>query len=263
MFKKALVLAIVLLLACSVFAVRLIEPVSKELTEGTNFAGTVAPGNNVELIFSKELTNKYTSVEVTSELPAGFNYVTSAGLESLKVSISVPGNAPNGDYPVSVRLSGPGVDDLASLSFTVVRGQLDVSPSVIVEQTVVADSRADYKFFFVNNTDSSAVFDLTANLPANWTNENTFASKTVPQKIIVPRHSSTEQSFSVFPRVQGKKEFSVIVNFEDSKKQFSFAVNALPTLRSKLQAPVFGLPFFSFSVLPSYFADAIVSLAWK
>ncbi|MFA6319387.1 MAG: hypothetical protein WCX66_00485, partial [archaeon] len=67
MFKKVFTLGLFLILFASfVFSVRLIDPLSKELTNNDSFVGSVSPGNKMELIFSKELTNKYQSLEVVS-----------------------------------------------------------------------------------------------------------------------------------------------------------------------------------------------------
>jgi|GEM_PF-961375 len=266
MFKKAFILGAMLLLLCSsVFAVRLIDPISKELSSTeNNFAGTVAVGNTIELIFSKELTDKYESIELVTQLPSGFSYSTRNELESLKLFISVPADAVVGDYSISINLSGSKRNDKASLYFSVVRGQLKVSPSDVVEQVVNVDSPAEYKIFFVNPTDADAKFIISPILAGNWLSTNAFERDVSTDElhnisVVVPKGQKVEKSFFIYPRIEGVKEFKTIVSFEDTKKEFSFAVNAKSTFKSKMEAVFYGLPFYSFSLMPGYFANGLLS----
>ena len=264
MFKKAIILLVILcIMSSTVFSARLIEPISKELAPSDNFVGTVAVGNTVELIFSKELTNRYENIELLTSLPSGFSYDIKYEKESIKLFISVPKNAPLGDYPLSVRLFGPNRDDTFGLFFTVVFGALDVSPSSAAQEKVLVGSPAEYKFFFVNNTDGSAIFTIDNSLPANWNQDNVFATKQISRSVVVPKRQSLEESIFVYPRLQGKKEFNVKVSFETSSKGFSFILDGIPTFKSKLEAVSLGLPFYSFSLLPSYFIGGIASFWLK
>jgi hypothetical protein len=260
LFRNALVLAVFVLFFSNVFAVRLIDPLSKELSSSqSNFVGTVAPGNTIELIFSKELVDKYESLEMVSTLPQGFDYSVTNEIESIKLFISVPRFAVIGDYPISIVLSGPNRNDKVGLVFNVVRGGVDVSPSSVVEQRVLVDGKAEYKLFFMNNTDADAVFTLIPSLPANWVSENK-AERIAPKlSILVPKRSSIEQSFVIHPRLEGKRNFDVNVLFENNSKQFSFAIEAKPTLKSKMEPVLYGVPFYSFSLIPSYFANGLLS----
>ncbi len=264
MFKKALLVVFVLILASTVFSVRLIDPVSLVFVDGgSNFVGTVAPGGNLELIFSKELTNRYDGVELLTSLPNGFGYSTKSELEAIKVFISVPQYAVNGDYPIEARIFGENRDDVINFYFTVDSSTVDVSPSDISLQETLVDSSAEYKLFFVNNSDAEASFSISTDLPPNWSQNDFFAKKVFSKQIKVAKHSSATDSVFVYPRLAGEKKFKVIVSYADEKKEFSFAVNAKSTLKSKLEMPKNGLPFFSFSLLPSYFINALFSLGMK
>jgi len=270
MFKKAFIVVAMLLLLCSsVFAVRLIDPISKELSSTeNNFTGTVAVGNTIELIFSKELTDKYESIELVTELPGGFTYSTRNELESLKLFISVPADAVIGNYSISVNLSGSKRSDKVSLYFTVVKGMLKVSPSDVVEQVVNVDSPAEYKIFFVNPTDADAVFTISPTLSGNWLSINAFAQNISTDDlhnivVVVPKGQKVEKAFFVYPRIEGLKEFKTIVSFEDTKKEFSFAVNGKSTFKSKMEAVFYGLPFYSFSLMPSYYASGLLSFLFN
>ena len=259
MFKKAIILVIILFLALNVFSVRLIDPISKELSQTTNFVGNVALGNTIELIFSKELANRYENLVIVSPLPDGFTSQIKYEKESIKLFINAPVNASVGDYPLSVNFSGPTRSDNIDIYFSVVSGVLDVSPSSAAQQTVLVGSPAEYKFFFKNSSDASAIFTIETNLPASWNQDNLFAIKQVIKTITVPKHQSMDDSIFVYPRLQGKTNFRVKVYFEDTNKEFSFDVIGSPTLKSKLSSVSQGLPFYSFSMLPSYFLNGIVS----
>ncbi len=270
MFKKAFILAaLLLLLSSSVFAVRLIDPISKELSiSENNYVGTVAVGNTIELIFSKELTDKYESIELVTELPNGFTSSTRNELESLKLFISVPLDTIAADYSISVVLSGSKRSDRVSLYFTAVKGQLKVSPSDVVEQMVNVDSPAEYKIFFVNPTDADASFTISPILPGNWLSANAFAQNVSTDDlhniiVVVPKGQKAEKSFFIYPRIEGIKEFKTVVSFEDTQKEFSFAVNAKSTFKSKMEAVFYGLPFYSFSLMPSYYANGLLSFLFN
>jgi len=261
MFKKQLILVFILLLAVSVFSVRLIDPISLQLSSTeTSFVGNVNVGNSIELIFSKELTNKYDSVSLVSELPTGFDYQTKNELETIKLLIFVPKNAVIGNYPFTIALTGPNGTDKVSINFNVVNDALVVSESNIAEQTANVNSTTSYSLFFKNKSQGNAVFVITSDLPEGWMSKDALSKAKFSKTIIVPKESSVDVSFEVFPRLEGKKKFNVKVEYGNTFSDFSFAVNAKPTLESKLEAITYGLPFYSFSLLPSYFIDSLISM---
>ncbi|MFA5931207.1 MAG: hypothetical protein WC821_02765 [archaeon] len=260
MFKKALILVLFLLLATTVFSVRLIDPISKELsTTESNYVGNVTKSNTIELIFSKELVDKYEGLDVVTPLPVGFDYEVKNEIEAVKLFISIPKNAPVGDYPLTIQLSGNNRNDKVPLYFSVVTNVLAISPSNISEISANVSSPAKYDFFFVNNSDSQAVFTLTNNLPNNWNNESALDNSPSVDKVVVEKRSKINYSVTVYPRLQGKRSVSVNVAYEDSSNDFSFNLIGKPTLKSKLESVIYGLPFYSFSLLPSYFVNGLFS----
>lgn len=260
MFKKASILILLLLFCSSVFAVRLIDPINLILSEDSlDLAGTVALGNQIEFIFSKELTNKYTSIEIVSVLPRGFSYSTKEEKDSMKLFVSVSEDTVVGYYPMKVKLSGPNGFDVVSFTMRVASGLLEVSPSEIYEQETNVDSPASYKLVFSNRSDGEAVFTVTSNLTPNWLSEDIFSKKVFSRTIVVPKGQKVEESFAIYPRLQGERNFNLIVDYEDTEKSFAFSVNATPTLKSKFETVVYGLPFYSFSLLPSYFLNGLIS----
>jgi len=263
MFKKAFIVLALILFCSSVFSLRLIEPLSKVISEEDSFVGTVAVGNELEMIFSKELTDKYSSVEVISSFPEGFSVSSKVEKESIKVFVRVPEEAVFGDYSLSLLFSGESQSESADVFFTVVSDSLDVSPASTAQQSVFVDSPAEFKLFFVNNTDSDAFFEIVPELSPNWIYpENIFYSPSVGASIhvLIEKRSATEKSFFVYPRIQGSKEFKVKVYFENDVREFSFRVNALPTIKSKLDPIIQAFPFYSISLIPAYIIQAFASL---
>lgn len=260
MFKKALILvAFLVLLSSCVFSVRLIDPLSKELSSSDGFVGTVALGNTLEMIFSKELTNKYQSLEIESSSIKDLNYSIKYEKESIKLFVIIPKDAVVGTESIKAKFFGSSASDSIDLTFEVVSGVLGVSPASNAEVTTFVDLGASFKLFFVNNTDSDAVFTIETDLPANWFDVSAFAVNKKTIDVVVQKRSSLEQSFDIFPRLEGSKEFKTTVYYENTSSDFSFKVNALPTLKSKLSTVVYGLPFYSFSLLPSYFLNGLIS----
>lgn len=260
MFKKGFILAVFLMLMISsVFAVRLIDPLSKELSNDDSFVGTVSVGNTMEMIFSKELTNKYQSMEIESSSLSDLTYSIKYEKESIKLFITVPKSATPGVESIRAKFMGSSVNDSIDLTYEIVSDVLGVSPASTAQVDTFVGSNANFKLFFVNNTDAEAVFTIHTDLPANWFDSNPFTVVDKTVSVVVPKRSSLEESFNVYPRLEGSREFKATVSFENTSSDFSFVVNAKPTLKSKLETVVYGLPFYSFSMLPSYFFNGLIS----
>ena len=264
--KAAFILVLLLLLSTSVFAIRLIDPISKELSKDTpNYVGTVAVGNTIELIFSKELTDKYEELDLATVLPDGFSYNVKNDLESIKMFISVPADATVGDYALQVQLKGSARNDTVPLYFTVVKSianekeYLLVSPSEIFRQETNVDGSAEYKLTLENRTDAQGNFTITTDLPSNWMNQNMLDNSKYSKVVTVAKGQKAEEIIVIHPRLEGDRQFKVTVAYEDTSKEFGFEVKANPTLKSKLEASVYGMPFYSFSLMPSYFLSGLLS----
>ena len=83
MFKKLCIVILLLFLLNGVNSIRLIDPISTELTTD-DYIGSASPGSTLELIFSKEL-GKFDSLKINSELPSGFDTKVRDYLETIKV----------------------------------------------------------------------------------------------------------------------------------------------------------------------------------
>jgi hypothetical protein len=73
-------------------------------------------------------------------------------------------------------------------------------------------------------------------------------------KVLVPKRSTKSASFDIYPRAQGEKVFDTTIIFGNSgkSKTASLKLNALTNFNGKLDSVLYGLPFYSFSLMPSY-----------
>jgi hypothetical protein len=259
MFKNALFVLVFLAMLSAVFAVRLVEPIYQENLSSGDFVGSIMPGSTLELIFSKEF-GKYDSLKLISSLPAGFEYNMLNETDYAKLSIISPSNAVAGEYPITVELSGPKQTDSLSVYFLVENGLLDVSLDNYSASAVVGE-KASYNFTFLNNSHADVIFKVVPNIPG-YLRTSAFSIAETSMTITVPKKSSKSASLDIFPHMQGQKTFNTTVYFDNSssKKTFSQRLDAMPSLKGKMQSMVYGVPFFSFSLLPSFLIDCLVSL---
>lgn len=255
MFKKSLALAslflFVMLVVPGVFAIRLIEPESKVL-EGNDLVGKVYPGGTLELIFSKE-NNKYVSANPVTPLPAGYSSSIAEELESLKIFITVPENEVNWKNSVSIEFSKANAaegKDVANVYFLVENELLSASMNGFSKNTY-AGTPAEYEFVFVNKSDVGAVFSVSSSLSREWFERIDF---------LVPKKSTKVESVVVNAPVQGNRQFDFTVNYSNKSSTFSSSITVLPTIFSKFSSVLYGIPFYSFSLFPSYLLNGLLAL---
>ncbi|MCX6801386.1 MAG: hypothetical protein NTZ73_04305 [Candidatus Diapherotrites archaeon] len=250
MFKKSLALLLLLMIASGAFAIRLIEPESKVL-EGNDLVGKVYPGGTLELIFSKE-NNKYSAVELKTKLPEGFTTKVVEEIESLKLFIYVPKSEVNWKNLIKLEFSekDSGVKETAEVYFLVENGLLAASMNGF-SKTVDVGSSAEYEFVLVNKSSADAFFSVSSTLSNDW-----FAGT----YFFVPKNSSKVEKLSIVPKVQGKKQFEFIVGYSNKASKFKTTLDAVPTLASKFKSVIYGLPFYSFSMVSSYMLNGLLAL---
>ncbi|MFA5357404.1 MAG: hypothetical protein WC308_00560 [archaeon] len=255
MFKKSLALfsvfLFVILAASNVFAVRLIEPESKVL-EGDDLVGKVYPGGTLELIFSKE-NGKYSEVNLLTALPEEYSFVVTEELEAFKIFITVPKEEVNWRNALSIeflKAGSSGEKDIANVYFLVENELLSTSMNGF-SKTTYANSPAGYEFVFVNKSDVDAVFSVSSSLSKEWFSK---------ADVLVPKRSSKIELLLVNAPVQGKRQFDFIVDYSNKSSVFNSSINVLPTIFSKFNSAFYGLPFYSFSLFPSYLLNSLLSL---
>jgi len=249
--KRVLALIFILLFISSVSAVKLIEPYSKDLIED-DFVGAVPSNSTLELIFSKE-NNKFDSLKLLTTLPEGFLTSTAEELESIKLFINVPKDAFKGSYSITVKLTDStdvSVTDEVKIFFNVDDELVFVSMDRF-SQEVFVGSKATFEFTLINNSDSDLEYEISSTLSKRW-----FESK----KVLVPKKSKKVEKLSVVPQYEGVRIFNFVATFSDEVKNFQVTINVKPTIRSKFDAVLSGLPFYSFSLIPNYLLNGLIAL---
>jgi len=259
MFKKLLVLCFLALLLGSVFSIRLADPISKELTDN-DYVGSFVAGSTIEFVFSKEL-GKFDTLKLESALPSSFKPRIKNELESVKLFIEISPKAVPGSYPLIVSMSGPNTDETVEVYFLIDNSLIDASLNNYFADAFVNEP-AKFYFSLVNNSyaDVSFVIAPDPSLGWYWFSENGSFAGSSSKTILVPKRKTLEEAFTVYPRVDGEKRFFFDVSAIGlAPKQFSARLNGKPTLVSKSVSPMFGLPFYSFSLLPNYFLNALIA----
>jgi len=263
MFKKLCIVVLLLLLLNGVNSVRLVDPISTEIV-GEEYVGSISPGSTLELIFSKEL-GKFDSLELNSQLPNGFETSVKDYLESIKVFVTIPEDAINGTYSMKLTLNGKSTEE-AEIYFVVKDGLLDASLNNYSSEAFVL-SPARYTFTLINNSHADDEFSVSTSLPWYWLDEkglagNAFSDNTI--RVVVPRKSNKEVTITIYPQTHGEKIFDVLVGLTPKEeKKFSLRVNAKQTFKGKNQSIFYGLPFYSFSLVPSFDLIGLFSLLFN
>lgn len=260
MFKKSLVLVLFLLLAMQVFAVTLVDPIRKELSDG-DFVGAMSPGATMELIFSKEF-DKYDTLTVLTPLPSGFTGKIKSEVDSVKLLITASNEVLPSSNDMSVQLTGPSATSTVKVHFTVVKGLLD-SSLVNNHQNVVVGNPAEYAIDLVNKSDATSEFTIKTTIPNYVMGENQNPFGAFVRVVAVPKQSTVREKLILTPVLAGSKNYLVSVSVPEKKNDFSISVDAQPSYRGKLVSPIFGLPFYSFSLSPAYAIDALIAAYFK
>ena len=250
-------------MASSAYSARLIDPISKEI-DAEEYVGSVSPGSTLELIFSKEL-GKFDTLKVTSNLPTGFKSTVKDYLESIKVFVEVPETAVNDTYSMKMNISGNSTEEI-QVYFIVSDGLLDASLNNYSSETYVG-SLAEYTITLINNSHADDEFLVSSSLPWYWLTEKGLSGNPMQDnlvKVTVPRKSTKEVTLKIYPQTFGEKIFNVTVGMTPKeKKEFSLKVNAKQTFKTKTQTIFYGLPFYSFSLIPSYDLIGLFSLLFN
>jgi len=248
MFKKLVVLVLLICLISSVFSIRLVDPISKTL--GTNnYIGSVAAGSELELIFSKEF-GRFSSLELKSQLPNNFKVEVKDYLESIKLFITIPRGALKTDYSFDILMTGR-EEESATVYFIVSDNLLDSSLNNYFSESYVGQA-AEYEFSLINNSHADVEFTISPKVPFSWISET-------KQTIVVPRKSVLKQKVFVTPQFAGNQNFDIVVESVEGKKDFSVLLNAKPTLVGKNKVFFNGFPFYSISLAPSYFFNSLIA----
>lgn len=257
MFKKMLVLFLILLLSFNVFSIRLVEPFSKELSDN-DFVGSIVPGQTLELIISKEF-GRYNSLELTSKLPDNFDISVKDYLDSIKILIASNENTPKTKYFFSFLLKGSSTKSVRAF-FVVDDSLLDATLLNYSSKSLV-DEEQSFDILLINNSDAVANFKIKVDLPWYWLGKD-FFGKEVYKEVSVPKRERVVESIKVFPRIHGDNYFNsrVVLQNDSSSKNFTLFSKSEQTFYYKLESSLRGLPFYSISLAPSLFLNSFFSM---
>lgn len=257
MFKNALFLLFLVLLVSTVFSLRLIGPVYTDL-KGNDYVGSILPGSNLELTFSKQF-DRYVSLKLISQLPTGFEAKIIEEVDYSKLLISSPKNASIGEYPLTLEFIGEKESVTFKVYFLIEKDLLNVSSDNYFATSSVGE-KAVYNFTLINNSYADVNFKITSELPWFWTADSFVKKEDVV--VFVPLRSTKKGSLIVYPRKQGETIFNTTILFDNSSENrtFSLRLNATPSIKGKIESIFFGLPFYSFSLMPNYLVNGLFSL---
>jgi hypothetical protein len=257
MFKKALFLLFLVLLLSTVFSLRLIGPVYTDL-KGNDYVGSILPGSNIELTFSKQF-DRYVSLKLISQLPNGFESKIVEEVDYSKLYIFSPKNASLGEYPLTLEFVGEKESVVFQVYFLIEKDLLTVSSDNYFTSSNVGE-KAVYDFTFINNSHADVNFKITNELPWFWNSDSFFEQENV--SVFVPSRSTKKGALVVYPRKQGETIFNTTIFFDNSleSRAFSLRLNATPSIKGKMESVFFGLPFYSFSLMPNYLINGLFSL---
>lgn len=249
MFKKAIVLFFLILLFSGALSIRLVDPISKTLSNN-DYVGSVVRGSELELIFSKEF-GRFSSLELVTGLPDEFNVRKQDYLESIKLFIDVPKNALKSEYYFEIELTGRD-SKLVRLYFIVEDNLLDSSINNYFSKSYVGE-KASYEFSLINNSHADVNFIISSNLPFSWNEE-------LKKEVVVPKRSIVKEELVIYPQFATSKNFNFMVSAVDYEKNFSVFLESKPTIIGKNNVFFNGLPFYSISLAPSYFFNSLISI---
>ncbi len=262
MLKKFSFAIFVLLLAISVQAsIQLVAPVEGIMEANSTIdLGKVQPGETIILRISTSSGSEErweNAIVKKDSLPENWAAKDSAeGEKTLAVEISVPENAHQELYNFSVELSNPRTritPEKINLRVLVEEGLVISSVNSNTLTTNVGEE-ASFQIILDNDSVASHKVRISSSLPESW-----FGAEEIELK---PKEK-VNIDLGVTPHVYGAKGFTFsVTSLENGKNlgDFDMQLRARPSLLGKFSVANEGLPFFTFSLLPQYLINALLSL---
>jgi hypothetical protein len=241
----------------------LVDPVVvKAKPNGMLDAGSISPGEKVELIFSrssgygKDVLWNQARISIQGS-PNGIQAFDSENKsDSLITRVQTNPLTKEGMYTFDVRLIGDeGVleDETYTVKLNVKKGLLKGSLSA---ENVKGRVNETLQFSVLLVNDSSAPVNVLVQpaLPTAWSEAKTIAMKP---------HSFVTVPVDVTPRFAGPKTFDIALLRGDNRAAVDTLHATLvadPTLKDRYSAGLYGFPFFAISLVSHYLANAFFSL---
>lgn len=255
--KKAFILILMVLLAGSSAALKLIEPVEKTVENNSvSELGFIQQGEVLELVFSNSAgEEKWQKIEALN-LPENWNakMLEQNNPNTVVLQVEVPKNERNASFLVNVMLSGKNLVEEKAAFIVYVDDSLVQADLGNVSRESTVGEEIVYEMVLLNDSMEKHVVRIESSLPVLWFN---------PVEVKLEGKSSKTVELKVAPKTQGKRDFEFAVKSalnEKTIKQVPATITAFPSIKSKYSASFNGFPFFTPNLLPYYIINSFLSL---
>ncbi|MEK6821500.1 MAG: hypothetical protein AABY11_03835 [archaeon] len=259
-----MILGALLLLAIPAYAdIAMVDPVVEKVRAGGIIdAGSISPGESVELIFSrvsgygKDIFWEQAILQKTEDATGVRTENSASGTDSLIAIIHTTSATPLGEYRFRVTMKGDGdtlQDETATIILRVENNLVKASLST-EEVNGRVNEPLTFTVFVLNNSSATIPIAIEPALPASWVR---------PQTRMMGPHSFETVTLEIIPRFAGPKTFDIQVTRTDKGTEvaaISATLNAEPTLKDRYSAGLYGFPFFTISLVSHYLVNAIVGM---
>jgi len=268
--RQLTVILAFLVLTASVFALQIVEPAVKDISDGdTVYIGTIGPGQTISIgIHPKVYTGgkfgeggryDYATVE---KVPTGWKGKNSKLYgDPLQVEITADKNAPEGEYTAEIAVQDEdNGEKLGQIKFKVrikiVHDVLDttVTPTSL---TVGPGQPARFAITITNKGTASDVFLVKAEGVERWIFEKPVLVPKMSSKTIIYEITESEEE-TYFPKISVVSTSSPLIHQE---KQVVFKVQ--PDLANDFKATNHGILIFPIFEAPVYSIVGLLSNFWN
>jgi hypothetical protein len=264
MLKILFIVASVMLLSASVLAdVSLVNPFEETFSDQEVFKlGSVAQGESFEIIASNETglgdSIRWDELSVNpGTLPKDWvAFSTNKGERRIGVTVAVPKDSEPNIYQLTLTATNKrlGVSDTIYARVEVKENLLNAAISNTgLNESPLVNQMVTYEISITNNSIAPHRVMINSDLPESWY---------VPKELTIPSKKTVTEKLDVTPRNFGRKNFSFNVESSLTGKEvvsFNSVLLVKPTFEGKLTPTLYGLPFFSMSMLPFYYFNTIIS----
>ncbi len=262
MLKKLVFVAAFCLLLSGVSAeMDLLTPVEyKASHQETVYLGEAQPGETLELLLSRatgQPSGAFWQQAVVEPrfLPNGWSAVDSAtGEKTFQVRVMVPLDAAPGLNQFRVKLLS-GSEDFSNEVFdAVVKVQSGLVKANIanLKRLTTQNQPVSFKLSLINDSIAPHDVFVESTLGLNWFK---------PVRLTLKPKSAQDFSLTVNPVIASRVPFSFSVRSLVSNQplnRFDAVLEVRPTIEGKLEAASYGFPFYTYSLAPFYFLNALL-----
>ncbi|MFH1239976.1 MAG: hypothetical protein V1672_02060 [Candidatus Diapherotrites archaeon] len=259
MLKKVLVLFLVLICTNSAYAaVHILNPVDVVVPDdGEVSLGSVAVGEIAELIIDKKLESitYFDRAEITQTLPKGWAHIPLLEDRTIILQLNIPKNASENTYSFPLKVwnsKEPENAETINLVLYVKKNLLTADVIELIKETDIENS-ANYNFILINDSIAEHKVRISTSLPSYW-----FPTKELTLK---PKQT-LELPLQLTPKTYGVRDFKINVESLQNNTEYEFdaRIIAKSTISSKLKTPLYGLAFFTPSLVPQLLLNAFITL---